>query len=422
MTLSKVQPFLDEAFEFLRDQKKFNVTREDWQKFCVANMNAIQKSDLRVAKQDLTNELNLNSNVSDDEKIQKLEQILCCDPFDKESVKELVDVYQSRKERDPSQINLDSYHNLIDYYNNHLPSQNNFFVTIFPDLLGLINRKLQLFHSILVKTNNKYGLKDRFIKLFRNLYKKFTGVFKGVRAFLSTHSKKVMFAILICVTIAVILGLTIRESNKLNQQAEAALNQFNTQEIEGLETALEAANKLNQLVNKKISYSSFLKSLLPLSPINSLQTIINHIHEKNRSETFINQKSIKTISLSSNGKSVALSKGDASVEIWDSFLLKRELVLPSCNTNITSISFDPTNENILATGGIDGKVCFLNRKTRQSDTLFLEDKKLSEIKSVNFSPNANLLAVTQMDGEVKLINPKSRKVILRSWRPSGLSS
>ena len=29
MTLSKVQPFLDEAFEFLRDQKKFNVTRED---------------------------------------------------------------------------------------------------------------------------------------------------------------------------------------------------------------------------------------------------------------------------------------------------------------------------------------------------------------------------------------------------------
>jgi WD40 repeat protein len=212
--------------------------------------------------------------------------------------------------------------------------------------------------------------------------------------------------------------LAIDESNKLNTQAETALEQFKTQEIEGLESALDAANKLDQLVSKKISYSPFLKSLLPLSPLNSLQTIINRIHEKNRLEIFINEKSIKTISFSPNGKFVALSKGDDSVEIWDLFLLKRELVLKSCHQNISSISFDPTNENILVTGGIDGKVCFLNRKTRQPDLVFLEDKKLSEIKSVTFSPNANLLAVTQMDGKVKLINPKSRKVILESWRPS----
>jgi hypothetical protein len=184
MTLSKVQSFLDEAFEFLRDQRKFNVTREDWQKFwkkfCVANMNAIQKSDLRVAKQELTNELNLNSNVSDDEKIQKLEQIFCCDPFDKEFVKKLVDVYQKRKELDPTQVNMDSYHNLIDYYQNHLPGQNNFFVTIFPELLCLIDRKLQTFYSILTKTINNYDLKDKFIELFRNLYNKFTGIFTAM--------------------------------------------------------------------------------------------------------------------------------------------------------------------------------------------------------------------------------------------------
>jgi WD40 repeat protein len=416
MTLSEVQPFLDEAFEFLRDCS-FDVSREDWLNFW--RDRNIQETELPTAKQALINELANNVIITENEKLQKLEQIFCCDPFDKESVKNLLDVYQERKNVSPSQANIDSYEAIIILHTRlNLSKQNKFFTDILPDLLGLIDRKLQGLYSILVKANNNYNLKDAIIRLFRNLYKKFTGVFTGVRAFLSNHSKKVMFAILTCVTIAIILGLTIRESNRLNQQAEAALNQFNTQEIEGLETALEAANKLNQLVSKKISYSSFLKSLLPLSPINSLQTIINHIHEKNRSETFINQKSIKTISLSSNGKSVALSKGDGSVEIWDSFLLKRELVLLSCNTNITSISFDPTNENILATGGIDGKVCFLNRKTRQSDTLFLEDKKLSEIKSVNFSPNANLLAVTQMDGEVKLINPKSRKVILRSWRPS----
>ncbi|PZV25939.1 MAG: hypothetical protein DCF12_12270 [Snowella sp.] len=422
MTLSKVQSFLDEAFEFLRDQRKFNVTREDWQKFwkkfCVANMNAIQKSDLRVAKQELTNELNLNSNVSDDEKIQKLEQIFCCDPFDKEFVKKLVDVYQKRKELDPTQVNMDSYHNLIDYYQNHLPGQNNFFVTIFPELLCLIDRKLQTFYSILTKTINNYDLKDKFIELFRNLYNKFTGIFTAVKVLLNTHSKTVIFLIVIAVTIAIILLLAIDESNKLNTQAETALEQFKTQEIEGLESALDAANKLDQLVSKKISYSPFLKSLLPLSPLNSLQTIINRIHEKNRLEIFINEKSIKTISFSPNGKFVALSKGDDSVEIWDLFLLKRELVLKSCHQNISSISFDPTNENILVTGGIDGKVCFLNRKTRQPDLVFLEDKKLSEIKSVTFSPNANLLAVTQMDGKVKLINPKSRKVILESWRPS----
>ena len=378
-------------------------------------MNAIQKSDLQVAKQELTNELSLNSNVSEDEKIQKLEQIFCCDPFDKEFVKKLVDVYQKRKELDPSQANLDSYHNLIEYYSDYLPSQNNFFLTIFPDLLGLIDRKLQIFHSILVKANNNYGLKKGFIELFRKSYNKLIGIFEGIKVLVTTHSKKVIFLIVIAVTIVIILLLAIDESNKLNTQAETALEQFKTQEIEGLESALDAANQLNQLVSKKISYSPFLKSLLPLSPINSLQTIVNHIHEKNRSETFINQNSIKTIS--SDGKSVALSTGNDSVEIWDLFLLKRELVLKSCHKNISSISFDPTNENILATGGIDGKVCFLNRKTRQSTSLFLEGKE-SPIKSVNFSPKAKFLAMSEMNGNVELIDPKYRKVILSSWQPS----
>ena len=299
-----------------------------------------------------------------------------------------------------------------------MPSQNNFFLTIFPDLLGLIDRKLQIFHSILVKANNNYGLKKGFIELFRKSYNKLIGIFEGIKVLVTTHSKKVIFLIVIAVTIVIILLLAIDESNKLNTQAETALEQFKTQEIEGLESALDAANQLNQLVSKKISYSPFLKSLLPLSPINSLQTIVNHIHEKNRLEIFINEKSIKTISFSPNRKLVALSKGDDSVEIWDLFLLKRETVLKSCHQNISSISFDPTNENVLATGGIDGKVCFLNRKTGKPDPLVLENNKSSEIKSVNFSPNANVLAVTQMDGKVELINPKSRKIILRSWKPS----
>ena len=79
MNLSKVQPFLDEAFEFLREQE-FSITMQTWKNFC--NQEEISFETLKIAKLEL---LHQNSKIENDS--ERLKQIFCCDPFDAEIIK-----------------------------------------------------------------------------------------------------------------------------------------------------------------------------------------------------------------------------------------------------------------------------------------------------------------------------------------------
>jgi signal peptidase I len=90
MTLSKVQPFLDEAFEFLRD-REFSVSREDWAKFCASQGMSLEK--LKSAKSEL---LRQSQKLDDDS--ERLKQIFCCDPFDVANTKSLRDIWHDKAE------------------------------------------------------------------------------------------------------------------------------------------------------------------------------------------------------------------------------------------------------------------------------------------------------------------------------------
>jgi hypothetical protein len=95
MTLDKVQPFLDEAFEFLRDSDD---THTEWQKFWTEK--GIKEEELRKAKKKLINN-KLILNLNEDEKLQNSESIFCCDPFDEENFKNLLSIYNTRRKSDP---------------------------------------------------------------------------------------------------------------------------------------------------------------------------------------------------------------------------------------------------------------------------------------------------------------------------------
>ena len=93
MSLSKVQPFLEEAFEFLRD-REFSVTRQDWTKFCDSQGMNLEK--LKSVKSEL-----LRQNLKIDNESKRLKQIFCCDPFDAEIIKSLRDRWYDKAESQP---------------------------------------------------------------------------------------------------------------------------------------------------------------------------------------------------------------------------------------------------------------------------------------------------------------------------------
>jgi hypothetical protein len=93
MTLNKVQPFLDKAFDFLRD-REFTVSREDWAKFCDSQGMSLEK--LKSAKSEL-----LCQNPKIDNESERLKNIFSCDPFDGEIIKSLRDHWYDKAESQP---------------------------------------------------------------------------------------------------------------------------------------------------------------------------------------------------------------------------------------------------------------------------------------------------------------------------------
>ena len=93
MTLSKIQPFLEEAFEFLCD-REFSVSSEDWTKFCASQGMSLEK--LKSAKSEL---LRQSQKLDDDS--ERLKQIFCCDPFDASNTKALRDIWHNKAEYQP---------------------------------------------------------------------------------------------------------------------------------------------------------------------------------------------------------------------------------------------------------------------------------------------------------------------------------
>jgi len=203
-------------------------------------------------------------------------------------------------------------------------------------------------------------------------------------------------------------------------------------EIEALEEALIAADKLNKVAQKvdKIPFFNsipFLSSWLPYAPFETLNLITGEqIHEKNRFK--IPQGSIQSMAIFPNNSSpdnpsIAISTGDKLVDLWKLSVLKSPNLPPSkkaaydnwtsCD-EVSSLGFDSTGK-LLVTGGRNGNVCILTIGKSSPQVI---TKSIKEpIYSISFSPDNKFIAFAQVD-KLIVVDSKTGKQVT-SWIPYG---
>jgi hypothetical protein len=165
-----VQPFLDEAFAFLRNHS-FDVSREDWLNFWLDKN--IQEAELQTAKKELINELANNANIPEDEKRQKLEHIFCCDPFSKKVVQNLLDFYKRIKDSDS---NFERSYTELNLYYEKL---NSFWWEIIHGFSGLFDRRIPLSFDLLKKINKRFSLRRRTTNFFNSTKERIKSFFNN---------------------------------------------------------------------------------------------------------------------------------------------------------------------------------------------------------------------------------------------------
>ncbi|MBD1832568.1 AAA-like domain-containing protein [Cyanobacteria bacterium FACHB-472] len=202
---------------------------------------------------------------------------------------------------------------------------------------------------------------------------------------------------------AVYIGFQIfqetQEAARIERDGILALQQFKFSQLDSLRSAMIRGRELKDLVKN----SHFIKGNPAVSPLLTLQTILDNIHEQN--QIAAHEDGINSISFSPDGKQFATSGDDSRVRLWNSSgqLLAE---FKGHQGKINSVSFSPNGQQ-LATAGSDATVRLWNL----SGQLLAEFKgHQGNINSVSFSPNDQQLATAGSDATVRLWNLSGQQV------------
>lgn len=165
------------------------------------------------------------------------------------------------------------------------------------------------------------------------------------------------------------------EIQALEQAAVDALQQFESQEIEALLSAMQAGQELQALVGD----NCLLQDYPIVMPVYALQSILDQIRERNQ---FIgHQDNIWSVSFSPTGEYIATASADGTVRLWD--LSGNQIAKFQHQGEVFSVCFSP-NEEYIATVLADGTAWLWDLSGNQ----IVEFKgHQSEVYSVSFSPN-----------------------------------
>ncbi len=183
------------------------------------------------------------------------------------------------------------------------------------------------------------------------------------------------------------------------RQSELRINYSNTlfqgeQHFDALMEALRVAAPLRS------------KPDPPKEVVGVLLQAVYGVKERNRLQG--HSDSVKSVSFSPDGKTLASGSGDSTIKLWDVATGKEITTLKGHSDLVKSVSFSPDGKT-LASSGDDNTIKLWDVATRKEITTLKGHS--SYVKSVSFSPDGKILASGSSDETIKLWNVATRKEI-----------
>ncbi|MBD2459081.1 AAA-like domain-containing protein [Nostoc sp. FACHB-87] len=125
---------------------------------------------------------------------------------------------------------------------------------------------------------------------------------------------------------------------------------------------------------------------------------------------------IRSVRFKSDGKTLASGSNDGTIKLWDVASGEKIDTRKSKGLWMSSLSFNPQNESVIAYGGADGVVRLSSINGKELQTL---KGHTGWIRSVSFSADGKILASASIDGTIRLwyVNPDNP--LVNEWIKQG---
>ncbi len=200
------------------------------------------------------------------------------------------------------------------------------------------------------------------------------------------------------------LGNTQLEFEGLN-----AIRQFEFQQIEALLSAMQAGQKLKQLVGD----SRPLKDYPATSPILALQTILHGIRERNQLQG--HQGIVFSANFSPDGKRIVTASRDKTARIWD-LKGKPLAVLEGHQDRVVSANFSPDGKRIV-TASWDKTARIWDSN---GQLLAVLEGHQGDVWSANFSPDGKRIVTASSDKTARIWDSKGKPLAVLKEHQDGV--
>lgn len=196
--------------------------------------------------------------------------------------------------------------------------------------------------------------------------------------------------------------------NQLQRLGNSALRQFQFDQMDALMAAMQAAGDLQHSVRD----GRLLQDYPAVSPLLSLQQILDGIQERNRLEG--HQEAITSVSFSPDRQRLATASRDGTAKVWNR-QGKELATLKGHQGAVYGVSFSPDGQR-LATASQDRTIALWDLQGGKLATFRGHE---NSVYSVSFSPDGKRLASTSRDRTARLWDLTGRQLaVLRGHEKS----